>query len=428
MNTSSLSLDQAPPFSAPLRFFLTAPFFGALFALGVIFLQPDFVNYKSMEVIGLLHLITIGFMGMIMLGALQQMLPVLAGAVIQRPTIIATLSHTLLTAGVVLFPGGMIFQIYSLVTIGAVLLFAGFILPLSVFALKLAKGSYGNATINGMRFAVFAGIVTVFLGVHLGLSYGNLNFTALHSNIADLHVAFGNMGWVFILVIGVSFQVVPMFYVTPKYPNFCMKWPLYITIGLMIWGAFQLFFSEVEALRYIAYCIFGAGGTAFASVSFLRFLKRKRPITDTTVLFWFVALISLFIGTAIIIDFLFSSWEKQIYTAGVLFFMGFAVSLLNGMLYKIVPFLSWFHLSSTGRFDIPTMRDFLPEKRARLQFYFHMVAYGMFLGGIFFEPLITVGGVLFLISNILLELNLFKAYKLYKETLKKPIPKGFAWN
>lgn len=427
MNTSGLSLEQAPPFSAPLRFFLTAPIFGILFSLGIIFLEPSFLDYKSMEVIGLFHLITIGFFGFIMVGALQQMLPVLAGVVTQKPTLLATISHVLLTISLLLFSYGMIFEGYSFLKIGTIGLFLGFITLLLPFGMKLIKGNYKNSTINGMRVAIFAGIVTVLLGVHLGISYGNLKFSDLHTNIANLHIAFGGLGWVLVLVIGVAFQVVPMFYVTPSYPKFCLKWPILFLVGLILFTIYQLFYQEIY-IKYSAYLIFGLGGTAFATVTFRRFLKRKRPIMDTTIMLWLTGLVSLFFAAVVFLDFIFPTWEMEIYVASVLFFMGFGVSLLNGMLYKIVSFLSWFHLSATGRFDIPTMRDFLPEKRAKVQFYFHIGSLVFFLLGIFNEELILIAGVLFLISNVLLEINLIKAYRLYKETLKKPIPEGFSWN
>jgi hypothetical protein len=427
VTTSGLSMDQAPPFSAPLRFFMTAPIFGILFSLGIIFLEPNFLEYKDLKVIGLIHLITIGFFGFTMLGALQQMLPVLAGVVIKKPTLLAGISHSVLTIGILLFSYGMIFENYPLIKYGTLMMFGGFFVLLTPFAIKLVRGSYSNPTINAIRFAIFSGFVTIFLGAYLGVSWGDLNFLDNHGNIVNLHIAFGNLGWVLILVIGIAFQVVPMFYVTPKYPKFCLKWPLLITIGLVIWGVYQLLYPDMILLKYLAYGIFGSGGTAFASVTIIRFFKRKRPILDTTIKFWLVSLVSLFIGTAIIIDLLFADWQMQTYTAGVLFFMGFGVALLNGMIYKIVPFLAWFHLSATGRFDIPTMRDFLPEKKAKIQFYFFMGSYIMFIGGVFFQELIFIAGILFLISNILLELNLIYAYRLYKGVLKTPIPEGFSW-
>jgi len=56
--------------------------------------------------------------------------------------------------------------------------------------------------------------------------------------------------------------------------------------------------------------------------------------------------------------------------AGLLFLLGFAVSVVTGMLCKIVPFLAWFHLQARLGYGPgqPSMRDYLPEARARGQF------------------------------------------------------------
>jgi len=65
---------------------------------------------------------------------------------------------------------------------------------------------------------------------------------------------------------------------------------------------------------------------------------------------------------------------------GIFLLLGVGVGLVSGMLFKIVPFLAWFHLQhrqlTTGRFDVevPHMLTFLPERSARLQFAFHLLS------------------------------------------------------
>jgi hypothetical protein len=62
---------------------------------------------------------------------------------------------------------------------------------------------------------------------------------------------------------------------------------------------------------------------------------------------------------------------------GVLFIGGFAVSVVSGMLYKIVPFLAWFHLQAQLQAragSIPTMKDMIVERLMRTQFRLHLAA------------------------------------------------------
>jgi hypothetical protein len=81
VDTSGLSLDQAPPIHLPLRLLLTAPWFAV--AAGVVLMsvgEPALVSRWTPGALALTHLITVGFLGQAMCGALLQMLPVIAGA------------------------------------------------------------------------------------------------------------------------------------------------------------------------------------------------------------------------------------------------------------------------------------------------------------------------------------------------------------
>ncbi len=58
---------------------------------------------------------------------------------------------------------------------------------------------------------------------------------------------------------------------------------------------------------------------------------------------------------------------------GVLYIVGFAGSVISGMLYKIVPFLVWLHAGFQGRGAPATLGAILPERWARRQLLTHAV-------------------------------------------------------
>ncbi|HFB53658.1 MAG TPA: hypothetical protein ENJ67_02890, partial [Sulfurimonas autotrophica] len=92
MDFNGLSIDQAPPISAPLRFFLTAPLFGIVAGIVLFFSDSAaLMSRYSIDAIVVTHLITIGVFGFVMLGALTQMLPVLASAKIPKVKLLTTL-------------------------------------------------------------------------------------------------------------------------------------------------------------------------------------------------------------------------------------------------------------------------------------------------------------------------------------------------
>ena len=63
-----ISLDQAPPEDIPLRFFLTAPVFGILAGLLIVYEGNNiFISNWTQEAIALTHLFTLGWLAMIMI-------------------------------------------------------------------------------------------------------------------------------------------------------------------------------------------------------------------------------------------------------------------------------------------------------------------------------------------------------------------------
>lgn len=118
-----------------------------------------------------------------------------------------------------------------------------------------------------------------------------------------------------------------------------------------------------------------------------------------------------------------------LYAPGYRINSGVALSVINGMLYKIVPFLCWFHLqnrqmalmSMTVR--VPHMKEFVTDRSAKRQFHLH-------LSGLVFTLAAAVAPIwflrpaalLFILSNSLLLLNLAAAVQKYRATFKLLTP------
>ena len=132
---TSPSYDATPPISAPLRFFLTAPLFGILLGLLLLGLNPDFLLSRwSWPVLAGTHLLTLGMLAPVMVGALIQMLPVVAGVSLRRPLWLAAWSHLWLTLGALLMVGGFWWLQPLLLRGGGVMLIAA-LLPFALLAL-----------------------------------------------------------------------------------------------------------------------------------------------------------------------------------------------------------------------------------------------------------------------------------------------------
>ena len=373
----------------------------------VIFFTPfsEISNQYSHFAIGVVHLFTLGILSMIIFGAMQQMMPVLAGAIIKKPRLFANVVHTSLVLGTLFLSFSFISEMKILLHI-AVLFLAIAFLTFFIMSIKLLfKVKYLTSTVKAMRLFSLAGIITLFLGLYLAISHMTLEFDTHYYSFVFLHILFGLFGFALLLIMGVSFQVIPMFYVAPDFPKFIQnKLPLIIFILLFVSALF--FFFDINIL--ILKLIFSSLIISFCFYGLKSLNNRKRPVFDATLWYWKFSLVSLAISLII--------WLVEFdtnYILAIVFAFGFLYSLLQGMVYKIIPFLSWFHLSSKGYFKLPTIREFIDERYIKIHFFLHISSVIFFVLSYFLNDLIYLASILFLLSNILFFLNCLNAVKKY---------------
>ncbi len=397
-----LSLDQAPPFEAPLLFLLTAPLWGIVGGAALLFAQ------SQPQQIGVLHLFTLGFMAQVMIGSLQQMLPVVVGVRFPKPTLLSKLIFIPLTLGIALFFIAFFGQSFSLLFGGAALLLLALWSFGAVTLWRLFQAPKATPTVWAMRLSLVSLFITAGLGAHMAVGFAKGSLGSSFDTFLLIHALFAAFGWVGLLIVGVSYQVVPMFYVTPEPSERFRKWLVWIVFGLLIATAAALFFSKKLALALFVTFLFGY--LLYGAWTLQLLQKRKRKIWEVSLFYWYVGLMSLF--------FLPLLWFFDPERFGTLFLFGFAISVMIGMLYKIIPFLSWFHISSRGFFDMPTMKEMIDEKMALVQFGLHLLA----LIALLLWP--KAAAPFLVLSFGLLLWLLIKPVRIYLEYKKKPSPFG----
>jgi len=413
-----LSLDQSPPFFSSGRFFLTAPLFIVLAGLVLVFKDVTLVR-SNPEVVTLVHLFTLGVFTMVMFGAIQQMLPVLAGAQLPKANFTSKVSHVFLLLGTLLFATGFMFEMTPLIMYAAASsLLLAFVMVLGGSAYAILTVEKSSPTVRAMSLAIIAGLITSVLGFWMMQNYVG-EYDSAHSSIMFVHMVVGIFGFAGILIIGVAFKIIPMFYVAPGFKNFCKGWVAnMIVVGIAMWAMFTMVWPS---LQWIAILVLTTFFTAFSTTIILKLNKRRRPISDITVWYWRVAGVSLFFGMFVIMA---NGWvdaDLDVYAAALIG-GGFLLSILTGMLYKIVPFLVWFHLNAKGHFEIPTMREMLDKKMANTQFVFHILALIFLMIGAS-EPLaLKASGVFFILSGLLIFLNLMKSVSVYNKMKDVEVP------
>ena len=416
MDFNGLSVDQAPPISAPLRFFLTAPLFGIIAGILMLFSDSSLLmNRYSMDAIITTHAITIGLFSFIMLGSLTQMLPVLAGAKIHRVKPVTLISYVLLTSGLLSMILGLKLDIKYLLNYSYIALGSGFLIMISAITYSLKDVVTYNATIKGMTVSLLFAFFIVIMGTVLLFEYATNSVSEYHNFLANVHSVWAIFGFSGLLIIGVSFQVLPMFYVAPKFKQFCKKRVVVlISTGLVLWLLTNLYFEEyvLYAKLWIAMFFW-----AFATTVWLKFNRRKRPISDVTVWYWRSASIFLTLGAFLwIFDEFFK--HEYIVMVGILIGGGFILSIMLGMLYKIVPFLVWFHLNAKGYMNIPTITEMIDKDLAKIQFVLLILSLVGFIFAFYIPKLLAPSASFFIISMLILEYNILAPALIYRKTLK----------
>jgi len=413
---NGLSLDQAPPLSVVFRFFFLGSLFGIVAGVLIFLYQTEIFDASSTAALTLTHVFTLGVMLSFMFASLFQMLPVISGVKLTSPVKRANLLLYPFTLGVITLLLGFNFS-----TIDWFFPLSGLLLGGSLFAiiipmlLKLFKIENHSASSKGMSVALlFLGFVVLFALYLLAALSGYIE-GSYYTQIKMAHYSFGLFGWIAVLIISISFQVIEMFYVTPAYPELISRY--------LPWGLFSLLLlSSVLALFYpllwnLTELLLIAILTLYALLTLKRLTQRKRPLTDATVWFWRIGLSSLIIsmlsiGMTLLTDIVFFKPLSYI------FFASFALSIVFAMFYKIVPFLTWFHLNSQGYFTAPMMHEVIHPKTAKKHLYIHLATIITFCLSLLFAPLIFLAGTLTILSFGWLSYQIIHAHLLYKKTQK----------
>lgn len=432
----ALSLDQSPSLSLTLPLFANVPFFGLLAAILALYSGPELFNSRwHPATLALTHAWTLGIVGSAMFASLAHILAVACNVRIQVPR-----------------SRGLAF--WGLFSVGTLLLITGFIswqswaYQLAALCLGLALGAYIITMVLALwrsRRDVFRGakeivapIRLALLGLLLTVSTGLIMLIALASdqnlpNLVSLHIMMGLAAWAGLLLMAMSFQLVPIFQVTELYPALLVRWLPWGVAALLIaqWALAFLPGPWLPVRDLVSYLIFLAYGL-WAIVSWARIWKRKRPTAATSTLFWYSSLSSLL--ACIVLNFWANSPSapNADLAIGVLLIMGALGSVVCGMLYTIVPFLLWREAQEHVSMDadntehtrallrlIPKTAHYMPTITARAHWALHSLSILVWtaasLGIAFFT---WIAAPVLLLSFAALAWNLWTAWQRYRQSLR----------
>ncbi len=453
MNTANLALQQTPPISVPFRFFLTAPLFGVLASVLLVWRGVELFSSRwNVDLLALTHLVVLGVICMVMMGAVLQLIPILMGVPIPHSRWVSTVLHLFLTLGTLALACGFLemlppplhcvahplkevsaAQLESVWLFKSAILLLGlsFVMFLGVAGYCLIQVTVHNPISWAMQLAFMSLAVTVTIGLMLGATFSNTWMVSWSPvMLTQWHLTWGLVGWVSVLVMGVAYQVVPMFQITPQYPLKVRTWLVPILfLSLIGWAIFyglanlnQWSFSWSQLVEGVL----GIGLSVFAITTLFLQSRRLRKLPDLTLNYWRVGMVCLLMAvgwrfTGILWPAVTTQPVYEI-ILGILFIAGFVLSVIQGMLYKIIPFLVWLHLQNrqldvlkaVRLVKLPNMKQVFSERWARRQFWLYLFGLALLLATPIGLPgIVQIAGVVWFCSFLLLGYNLYSALWLY---------------
>lgn len=420
---ADLSFDQAPPVGVPFRFFLTAPWFGVAAGFLLLWQGGDLLASRwTPGTLALTHLLVLGFMLQAMTGALFQFVPVAAGGNLWRARAVANFVHPSFATGAVLLGAGFLIPSPACLAAAAVLLASTGTLFLVTLGWALVATPAVGATVAGLRGASLALAVTFGLGAFLvaGLVTGQA-WPLLE--VAQVHAAWGLGGWALLLLAGVSVIVVPMFQMTPPFPRRAAAMFPWLVIGCLLLWTGRLG-GVVDGLPSAGLFALLALAAAFCATTLHLQARRRRKVDDPN-----VRLMRSAMGTGLAAVLL-CAWlgaglpgsdDNRLHVAAGLLLVAPFVFAINGMLYKIVPFLCWLHLNREGgpRALPPNMNRMIPATAMGRQAGTQLGAFALLLAACLWPGLARPAGVALVVSFAWLAWNLVGAVAIFQGYRRK---------
>jgi hypothetical protein len=408
----ALSMEQAPPQTVPLRFLLTAPWFAAAAGALLLWGGPQAIASRwTGVVLAATHLLTLGFMAHAMLGALLQLLPVVAGVPVPRSGLVAAIAHPALLFGTLVLAAGFVLGVPMLFAAAMILLAVAFGVYLCALAIGFSRQRLQDAPARVILVATLGLLITVVLGLALAGGLAGVPLPLLE--LTQLHAAWGIVGWTFLLVLGAALAIVPMFQMTAQYPRWLRgAFAAAMCAALAVWSAAS--WLGWDMLRQALQWSLAAGVAAVAASTLLlqqRGKRRRQP--DVTFLFWRLGMLCLLLAVTawgIGQPMQWQSSQPYALLLGVLLLPGFAVSVIAGMLYKIVPFLLWLTLQLRVGGHPPQVREILPDAKGIAQLWVHVAAVLLLAAAVtLWSGFVYLGAAALTLSSLMLGVNLVRA-------------------
>ncbi len=327
------------------------------------------------------HLVTIGWLSVLMLGALHQFLPVIAARPLASDCL-AFVSLILITIGLAAMLLGFLALDGSAAAIvflplGGSAVLLGFLAAIANLGWTLRGAAALPLPARFVAAALVFLVLTALLGIGFGCAVAAASvpewISLLFERGLRLHLLAGIGGWFALTAVGVSYKLLPMFMLADEERGRVGTGVLLLMAGgiAVAWtGGIVAVLSDSRwsPVISIGEDAAGAGAVLYLWDMVRLYRGRQRRALELNAV---TAAVSLaFLGVAVgglIVARVADGGEDWVPPLLLLMLLGWLSLLGLGQLYKIVPFLTWLerYAPRLGRGPVPRVQDLVNEKRAR---------------------------------------------------------------
>jgi cbb3-type cytochrome oxidase subunit 1 len=392
----------------------------------------DLLNYHlTPTLIAITHLMILGWVSIVIFGALYQLIPVVMEVKIYSEKLAYATLGVMVTGLIFLITGFLKFEFkasFEVIT-GASFVIAGVVM----FAFNTLKSAAASQKKSISRLYIIASGLYLLLNVSLGLFMVlNMSYNWLataHTEFLKAHLVVGLIGWFLMLIIGVAARLLPMFLIVHKLKEVYLKWGFYLLNSGILLSFTLVWIPEYpKELFAAALILILAGLILFLLFSYDVFSKRMRKKLDSGMKPTAIALImfalSLIAFAAVYAgnDFFGLPAGRLEIVAGILMIYGFFTGIILGQTYKTLPFIIWlFHYQKlVGRQKTPLPGELFNEKFVSVHTWTFVISVVLFVAGLLFSIQIVVlsATATMLLTSMIYGYNSSKMIFHKKQTIK----------
>ena len=374
----AISQDFAPPFKLISPYFIIGSLFFVISSILLFGFDISSINTMQHTTLSWVHIFLLGFVMMVIFGAMAQLVPV-----------VLEVGH---------FAVELYYIIYPLLLIGTVLMGYGFLsspallpyggivvlISLMIFVLETFLTIKKVKKLNLVMMSVLLANTFLFLGLIFGILMALGYAGTIDIDIFALlkaHIYLVLAGYVGVTIMGMSLILLPMFWLSHSFswkPVTYALWTICIAVMFVMFSS--IFNSSV--LESSGYVLTLCALILYFYQIYIIFKTRVRMDKDIYLYSLIFSYFSLIMTIILGFIYLLSPSEPLLLTIGWILFLGYITFIINGHLYKIVPFLVWYERFSPliGKQKVPMLADMVPIKSAKFQFVFSSI--GVVLGAI----------------------------------------------